>query len=595
MPISFACPNCQSTLRVADAHAGKKVRCGKCQAVVDAPILAVPLEVPTEAPVIITPLDESTAVTATAPAPLLLPNSPDEVILTPKQLKPGNDEILSPKLLEPGRPEKRRRRAASGPHREASSPRRDKTEPPKRGMSPLVRFALGAILLVAGGAVAGVYFLSDSRRPDSFAQDTKKFEEKKFENIPKIEKKFEEKKVEEKKVEEKKVEEKKVEEKKVEPVFREVKRADSPLKEVKSSSLPPVSLALAKHRLDPDDKQFKKRTWPLTQTSSRQYGRFQDDLLTLDEVLALQKHLVKGTAKKSNPNVSTLWDHLKTEYQKQNYRTIGHATGDTFLDSPRQVVFPARSDGFLAGCYCSSPKDGGIQCFQAIYKSAKGHVFNTTIGDPDQRCALILARPGYAVGDIRASVSESQRLEGFAFRFMKINGMKLDPRDYYDSPWIGGHGVQLQRFQSEDGFIMGVRMIDTVKNNQSNLSQLAVLVVKANATPEEPAPQPANLPNCQVADLVAGKGDVAVPGRTLKVKCVGTLKDGRKFDDRTFVLVLGAREVVEGLEIGVEGMRVGGTRRVVVPPHLGYGSEGWLQAVPPNAELTYEVQLLNLR
>ncbi len=112
---------------------------------------------------------------------------------------------------------------------------------------------------------------------------------------------------------------------------------------------------------------------------------------------------------------------------------------------------------------------------------------------------------------------------------------------------------------------------------------------------------PANLKS---VDLVVGSGDLAVKGATLEMHYTGWLyKNGareRKFDSsldsgKPFSFKLGAGEVIEGWDQGIEGMRVGGTRELIIPPQLGYGSRGAPPDIPPNATLDFEVELLAVK
>ncbi|MDR4461522.1 MAG: FKBP-type peptidyl-prolyl cis-trans isomerase [Nitrospirales bacterium] len=104
----------------------------------------------------------------------------------------------------------------------------------------------------------------------------------------------------------------------------------------------------------------------------------------------------------------------------------------------------------------------------------------------------------------------------------------------------------------------------------------------------------------QYVDLAIGSGREAHAGETAIVHYTGTLTDGKKFDsskDRNspFSFRLGAGRVIKGWDEGVEGMKIGGIRKLVIPPQLGYGSRGAGSAVPPNATLIFEVELLDLR
>jgi len=102
-------------------------------------------------------------------------------------------------------------------------------------------------------------------------------------------------------------------------------------------------------------------------------------------------------------------------------------------------------------------------------------------------------------------------------------------------------------------------------------------------------------------DLVLGTGDVAVKGATLTMHYTGWLysngRRGRKFDSsldsgQPLIFTLGAGDVIEGWDRGIEGMKVGGKRELIIPPALGYGAQGSPPAIPPNAVLDFEVQLL---
>lgn len=100
-------------------------------------------------------------------------------------------------------------------------------------------------------------------------------------------------------------------------------------------------------------------------------------------------------------------------------------------------------------------------------------------------------------------------------------------------------------------------------------------------------------------DLTVGSGDTAVAGKSVSVHYTGWLTDGRKFDsskDRNdpFSFPLGARHVIAGWDEGVQGMQVGGVRKLTIPPELGYGARGAGGVIPPNATLVFEVELLSV-
>jgi FKBP-type peptidyl-prolyl cis-trans isomerase len=101
-------------------------------------------------------------------------------------------------------------------------------------------------------------------------------------------------------------------------------------------------------------------------------------------------------------------------------------------------------------------------------------------------------------------------------------------------------------------------------------------------------------------DLVVGDGKMADPGLTVMVHYTGWLTDGTRFQSsldsgRPFTFVLGQHEVIEGWDLGVKGMRLGGKRKLTVPPDMAYGAQGMGGVIPPNATLVFEVQLLDVK
>jgi FKBP-type peptidyl-prolyl cis-trans isomerase FkpA len=101
-------------------------------------------------------------------------------------------------------------------------------------------------------------------------------------------------------------------------------------------------------------------------------------------------------------------------------------------------------------------------------------------------------------------------------------------------------------------------------------------------------------------DVKEGTGAAAKKGDTVEVHYTGWLKDGKKFDsskdrDRPFSFPLGEGKVIKGWDEGVQGMKVGGVRKLIIPPDLGYGERGAGKVIPPNAELTFEVELLKIK
>jgi len=111
--------------------------------------------------------------------------------------------------------------------------------------------------------------------------------------------------------------------------------------------------------------------------------------------------------------------------------------------------------------------------------------------------------------------------------------------------------------------------------------------------------QPTTTPSgLQYWDIVVGTGPAATPGNVVKVHYTGFLTTGEKFDssrDRgePFSFPLGGGQVIKGWDEGVAGMKVGGQRQLRIPPALGYGANGAGSAIPPNATLIFDVELLD--
>jgi len=103
----------------------------------------------------------------------------------------------------------------------------------------------------------------------------------------------------------------------------------------------------------------------------------------------------------------------------------------------------------------------------------------------------------------------------------------------------------------------------------------------------------------QYEELTEGTGAEAAVGQTVSVHYTGWLTDGQKFDsskdrNQPFEFSLGAGMVIRGWDEGVQGMKVGGVRKLTIPPQLGYGARGAGGVIPPNATLVFEVELLDV-
>jgi FKBP-type peptidyl-prolyl cis-trans isomerase len=100
-------------------------------------------------------------------------------------------------------------------------------------------------------------------------------------------------------------------------------------------------------------------------------------------------------------------------------------------------------------------------------------------------------------------------------------------------------------------------------------------------------------------ELKEGTGERAREGDSVEVHYTGWLKDGTKFDSSVgkdpLPVTIGKTRVIKGWTEGLQGMRVGGKRRLIIPPDLAYGKRGYPPVIPADAELTFEIELVKIK
>lgn len=166
-------------------------------------------------------------------------------------------------------------------------------------------------------------------------------------------------------------------------------------------------------------------------------------------------------------------------------------------------------------------------------------------------------------------------------------------KSYYDA-LAAGQEAEQPSFVSINAklAVAGTEFASLVNNFAASFDELNLIISG------EPAIAKREL---KIEDIKAGEGAEAKNGKTLSVHYIGTLENGNKFDssyDRKtpFSFTLGAGQVIKGWEQGLLGMKIGGKRKLIIPPSLGYGVTGAAGGkIPPNSTLIFEIELLDVK
>jgi FKBP-type peptidyl-prolyl cis-trans isomerase len=142
---------------------------------------------------------------------------------------------------------------------------------------------------------------------------------------------------------------------------------------------------------------------------------------------------------------------------------------------------------------------------------------------------------------------------------------------------------------------------DALTQEQSSTTPMDTQLPATGGAQGGQAAMPQKLPTeLTITDTVVGTGATATAGQQVTVNYVGMLPDGTVFDasskhGQAFTFALGAGQVIKGWDMGVAGMKVGGKRRLIIPPQYGYGAQGAGNVIPPNATLIFDVELVAVK
>ncbi|KAJ3299185.1 peptidylprolyl isomerase fpr4 [Borealophlyctis nickersoniae] len=209
-----------------------------------------------------------------------------------------------------------------------------------------------------------------------------------------------------------------------------------------------------------------------------------------------------------------------------------------------------------------------------------------------------LAAENEMIEELNAMIGRKRKLPEIPKESKKVKSKIVELEETTETP-VNGKATKKEKKQQKKE---AVKDEEASPAKKEPVSAKAVAKQEKKETPAKEAPKPKKktLPNgLIIEDIETGTGTKAKNGKKVMVRYIGRLTNGKVFDSNTkgkpFDFKLGAGQVIRGWDLGVQGMNVGGTRKLTIPPSLAYGAAGAPPDIPRNATLEFEVKLLDVK